>query len=178
MGITGILFNVNGRISKNQFWRGIVVLCTISIVVSLLGLIVPLLVATLIGVVSYIVLVWGYIGVYGKRLHDAGFSAWLYLVFFVAYILLGTVTQGFFYGLFGIDITAQMEELAPIMLEEGFGAYFAAVAEYQNEWIYPNIVQMVVLNIALGLIPGFMMGSDPFENVHGEPLQGVADEFE
>ncbi|MEM8615746.1 MAG: DUF805 domain-containing protein [Pseudomonadota bacterium] len=66
-----LLLSPNGRIGRNRFWQGMVILTVISILVaagsSMLG--------TLVALLGYL-LIYPYICVYGKRLHDIGTTAW------------------------------------------------------------------------------------------------------
>ena len=76
----------------------------------------------------------------------------------------------------------RMTEMVEITNNEGqeaADAYIAQIAaENRFADAYAGALQAVVLNAVVGVIPGVLMGSDPFENAHGEPVDGVADEFE
>ena len=71
MNIGHVLFSPNGRIGQQDFWIGILILVGGNIVSG----VIPLL-----GVIIWFAMVWVGIAVYGKRLHDAGKSAWLHVI--------------------------------------------------------------------------------------------------
>ena len=73
-----LLLNPNGRIARISFWQGMIVLTVASVIVSAA----TWLINPQLGWLSY-VLIFPYICVYGKRLHDAGHSAWWVIGIFV-----------------------------------------------------------------------------------------------
>jgi len=66
-----LLFSVNGRISQREFWIGVAII----VVGNILANIIPFL-----GTILWFALIWVGIAIYGKRLHDAGKTAWLHAV--------------------------------------------------------------------------------------------------
>ena len=71
MNLGNVLFSTNGRIGQQDYWIGILIIIGGNIVAGVLPL---------IGFILWFVLVWMGIAVYGKRLHDAGRSAWLHVI--------------------------------------------------------------------------------------------------
>ena len=82
MNITHVLFSPNGRIGQQEYWIGILILIAANIVANFI----PIL-----GFLISLALIWVGIAVYGKRLHDAGKSAWLHAIPWVIAIVLGTI---------------------------------------------------------------------------------------
>lgn len=82
MNITHVLFSPNGRIGQKEFWIGVLILIAANIVASFI----PLL-----GFIISLALIWVGIAVYGKRLHDAGKSAWLHAIPWAVSIVLMTI---------------------------------------------------------------------------------------
>lgn len=82
MNITHVLFSPNGRIGQQEYWIGILILIVANIVASFI----PLL-----GFIISLALIWVGIAVYGKRLHDAGKSAWLHAIPWAVSIVLMTI---------------------------------------------------------------------------------------
>jgi len=82
MNITNLLFSVNGRIAQQQFWIGVLILIAANIVAGFI----PIL-----GFIISLALIWVGIAVYGKRLHDAGKSAWLHAIPWGGSLLLGII---------------------------------------------------------------------------------------
>jgi len=173
MGIMGVLFNPNGRIRANQFWQGIIVLAAYLIIINVVGGFLPAVIAAILSVSIYL-LPYPYLCVYGKRLHDSGKTAWLYLLFFI----------GFFVG-FGFVISSS----------PGFSEFMALYMEAATEGESPQVMQAMMEEFMLGeggramglralgylvainLIFGFIvarMPSDPDANQYGPPAGGMA----
>lgn len=88
MNITHVLFSPNGRIGQQEYWIGVLILIAANIVASFI----PIL-----GFIISLALIWVGIAVYGKRLHDAGKTAWLHAVpWAVSFVLvvIGSVMAG------------------------------------------------------------------------------------
>jgi len=82
MNITHVLFSPNGRIGQQEYWIGILILIAGNIVASFI---------TILGFIISLGLIWVGIAVYGKRLHDAGKSAWLHAIPWGVSLLLGII---------------------------------------------------------------------------------------
>ena len=77
MGLGNLLFSTNGRISKNRFWQGVVILVATQLVLTIIGLMLPQ--SNDVSALSFLIIFgsmgfyfYTYLCVYGKRLHDAG----------------------------------------------------------------------------------------------------------
>jgi uncharacterized membrane protein YhaH (DUF805 family) len=82
MDIGNLLFNPNGRIGQKEFWIGVAIIVGGNLLLTWI----PFL-----GTLIWLGLVWVGIAVYGKRLHDAGNSAWLHAVPWGVSLLLGLI---------------------------------------------------------------------------------------
>ncbi|XBQ15994.1 MAG: DUF805 domain-containing protein [Oceanicaulis sp.] len=88
MDWTKVLFDPNGRIGQREFWIGVLIIVVGNIVAGFI----PFL-----GFIISLGLIWVGIAVYGKRLHDAGKTAWLHavpwalniLLFIIALVMIG-----------------------------------------------------------------------------------------
>ena len=79
---TNLYLNPKGRIGPAQFWRGIVLLLIVSLVISALQLFVlgnQGIASKLLGALN-MALIYPLFCLYSKRLHDNGKSAWLFLL--------------------------------------------------------------------------------------------------
>lgn len=94
----GLFFSPNGRITKSQFQTGAFVLIAISFVLTALPAVVggPALMAvnaisTLIG----LVMIWCWIALWVKRLHQGGITGWMTILlalgWFFVYMIVSTV---------------------------------------------------------------------------------------
>lgn len=170
MGIMGVLFNPNGRIQANQFWQGVIVLVGFQIILGvlpLLGLDVP----DAAGWITFL-LIYPYLCVYGKRLHDSNKSAWMFLAFALLYVVISTVALFFTPGL--SDFVTQYMELAQEGDEE---ALLALADQFENDaangLAIVGIISVLVSNFLIGFIVARMF-SDPHTNQYGPPVGGEA----
>ena len=69
MDLSHVLFSPNGRIGQQEYWIGILILIAANVVATFI----PLL-----GILISFFLIYVGICIYGKRLHDAGKSAWVH----------------------------------------------------------------------------------------------------
>ncbi len=168
-----LLFNPNGRIARNRFWQGMVIL-TVASVLVVAG---NTMVARAVGFVNFL-LVFPYICVYGKRLHDAGTTAW-----WVILIWLGSMLFAFIFGLIfgGFFMTPEMldiqEEMAERMAQGDFAGFFEGAELLSDKMLPLNIMATVGSNALLALIVG-LLPTQPTENKHGPvPGSSSADTF-
>lgn len=168
-----LLFIPNGRIAKNRFWQGMVIL-TVASVLIVAG---NTMVSSAIGFLN-LLMIYPYICVFGKRLHDAGTTAW-----WVIGIWLGSMLVAFIFGLVfgGFFMTPEMveiqEEMAERMAAGDFAGFFEGAEILSGKMLPLNILSTVGTNIVLALIVGFLP-TQPHENKHG-PVPGAtsADTF-
>lgn len=168
-----LLFNPNGRIGRNRFWQGMVILTVLSLLVVAANT----MVSPMVGIIS-LLLIYPYICVYGKRLHDAGTTAW-----WVIAIWLGSLVISFIFGLvvgpfFMTPEMIDIQEEASERLATGDWAGFMQGMEIVAGKMLPlNLIATVGTNLILALIVGSLK-TDPNENKHG-PVPGTqsADTF-
>ena len=79
-----VLLNPNGRIAPREFWIGVAIILGGNVLAGLIPL---------IGGLLGLGLIWVGICVYGKRLHDAGRSAWLHVIPWGVSLLLGLISM-------------------------------------------------------------------------------------
>lgn len=71
MDMQYVLLNPNGRIAPREFWIGVLILVAGNVLAGVLPA---------VGGLLWLFLIYVGVCVYGKRLHDAGRSAWLHIV--------------------------------------------------------------------------------------------------
>lgn len=69
MNLTHVLFSPNGRIGQQEYWIGILIIVGANLLLTWLPF---------IGTIIWLGLIYVGICVYGKRLHDAGKTAWIH----------------------------------------------------------------------------------------------------
>lgn len=155
MNFGHVMFSPNGRISQQDYWIGILILIGGNIIASFLPI---------IGFILWFVLIWVGIAVYGKRLHDAGKSAWLHVIPWAITILtfiIGLamiIAAGVTVGLMSDGGDLSREEL--LALISGAGGGVAVMGISTLVWIGYTIWAGV-------------LKSDPGANAHG-PAPGGA----
>ncbi len=163
-----LLFNPQGRILRNRFWQGLVMLTVASVLVTAGSA----MVSSAVGFVS-LLLVYPYICVYGKRLHDAGTTAW-----WVIAIWLGSVVLSFIFGLVAgpFFTTAEDVQIQQEMAERMAAGDLTGMmegAEILSKRMLPlNLIATVGVNVILGLIIG-SLPTQQSENKHG-PVPGTS----
>lgn len=160
-----LLLNPNGRLGRNRFWQGMVVLTVINVLV---------VAATSYISLGYIftlfLLIYPFVCVIGKRLHDLGHSAWwviaIFFAQFVAQNLLNAVITPIF---------VSMDELDQVMreIQERLDAGEAEAAmqglHVQFKMLLPvSLIDVVAVNAGTAAVLGYMR-SDPEANQHGPP---------
>ena len=71
MNFQNVMFSAEGRISSKDYWLGILIIIAGNVIAG---------VFPFIGMLLSLLLIYCGVCVYGKRLHDAGKSAWLHLI--------------------------------------------------------------------------------------------------
>ncbi|MEM6535965.1 MAG: DUF805 domain-containing protein [Pseudomonadota bacterium] len=159
-----LLFSANGRLGRNRFWQGLVILTVASVLITAGSV----MVNTAIGLLS-IVLIFPYVCIYAKRLHDAGFTGW-----FVILIWFGSLILNFMFGLFlgpflSSPETVAMQEEIVERINAGDVAGAMEGTELLSEKMLPlSLISTVLVNVSLALIVGSLR-ADPKANQYGPP---------
>jgi hypothetical protein len=126
-------------------------------------------------------LVFPYVCLFGKRLHDAGLSAWLWLAFLAGFGLLNVLLSAMLLPALSPQAYAVQTEMQKIMIDSGFNAAMEALSARAAEISRLSAVTSVAALLIASAITGFTayrLRSDPKPNKHGRPtLGGPADTF-
>ena len=124
------------------------------------------------GVIN-LLLIYPYICVYGKRLHDAGTTAWWVIAIWLAIMVVSFVFGLMFGGLF---MTPEMldiqEEMSERMAQGDFAGFFEGAEILADKMLPLNILATVGTNVVLAAVIGFLP-TQPHENKHG-PVPGTS----
>ena len=171
MNIGHVLFSPNGRIGQQDYWIGILIIIGGNIVAGVLPI---------IGFILWFVLVWMGVAVYGKRLHDAGKSAWLHAIPWAVTVLTFIVglTMIIAAGV-SVGLTADGGDLSPeqiAALISGGGGGIAVMGISTLVWIGYTIWVGVMRGEpgpnAHGAVPGGQVNPAPAGSTGDGPGQG------
>lgn len=161
------LFNPVGRLARNQFLRGLI-LCLIA---AMFAQIFVSFVSPGFSVLNT-ALIYPFLCVFGKRLHDAGLTAWWFLAFLAGYFILSTLLTAILLPLISPESAAMQAELQEIGLHDGLGAMWASAMEQapaiNRASIMTTLIVLLITNAVMGLIAASLT-SDPNTNKHGPP---------
>jgi uncharacterized membrane protein YhaH (DUF805 family) len=170
MDIQHVLLSPNGRIGPRDFGRGLILLTGAMMIVQ----IAVALTSPAFGMLQY-PLVFSYVCVFGKRLHDGGYSAWLYLPFLLGYFVISTVATALFMPMLSPGALAMQAEFQALAQAGQFAAAVEEVAKNAPELarlsILTTTVAFLLTSGVLGLIGG-RLRSDPASNRYGPPTGG------
>ncbi len=165
-----------GRLAPNPFARGLVVLTGVFLIITVLSAVV----SPGLGILQYAV-VFPYVCLFGKRLHDAGLTAWLWLAFLAGFGFLNMFLSAILLPMLSPQAFEIQAEIQKMMQADGFTAAFEALAERAAEYARLSAVTSVAALLLASALTGFSaykMRSDPNTNRHGPPtLNGPAGTF-
>lgn len=150
MNIGQLLFNPNGRIAQQEYWIGILIIVAGNIVAGFI----PIL-----GFIISLGLIYVGVCVYGKRLHDAGKTAWLHAVPWAVSIVLGILGAVFAGGAVMSAMMAGNGDMDPMAALAAGGTFALFMGLSFLVWI--------VYTIWVGVMKG-----DPGANQYG-PVPGA-----
>jgi uncharacterized membrane protein YhaH (DUF805 family) len=160
MDLQYVLLNPNGRIAPREFWLGVLVLIAGNILSGVL----PVL-----GGLLWLFLIYVGVCVYGKRLHDAGQSAWVHVIPW-GITLLVSIVGGIMIGGAIISAVLAGDDLTPWALVTA-GSGFAIMIGLSN-------LVWLVYTLWAGLarsVPGAnAYGPAPIRNLPPAPGSGSA----
>ena len=167
MGYADLLFNPNGRIGKNTFWRGAIAVLVITIVISIVGAYVPGGWSIAFGLLSF-ALVYPYLCVYGKRIHDAGLSAWIFVALLIGYFILSYFIGQFLLNMMAGEANTAAQEAMRVASQSGdIGAVMQISRDLSKQTLVPSIITLIICNAILAAVPGELLKEDPEDNTHG-----------
>ena len=167
MTLGSVLFSPNGRIGARTFWRGLIVLLMAVIILQVASVYAGQLVGGIAGVIS-LGLVYPYLCVFGKRLHDAGKSAWWFLLFLFGYVVLSGVLQMVLLPVLSPAAAELNEEMSMLMENGQWADAFAYGPEIARESLFTSLISLIACNAVLGFLAA-RLKSDPSPNQYGPP---------
>lgn len=162
-------FDPQGRAGPRDFARGLILLTGVMVAIQTLTVIA----GPQTNVLQY-ALVFPYICVFAKRLHDAGQSAWLWLIFLVGWLVLNAVAGGILMQLMVPGAMELSTELVNAMMApEGVNQAVLneKVEEFSRLSAVPSILAFLIASGLTGYV-AYSLRSDPNPNRFGPPTTG------
>lgn len=163
-----VFFNPEGRTGPQLFGQGFIILTGLCMIVQIAAV----LVNPIFGLAQY-AMVFPYLCVFAKRLHDAGQTAWWYLGFLVGYMLLNIVFGAITLPLLAPKAFALQAEFQVIMQQDGFARMLDAMADSAEELQRLSIVSSIASFLLASAVIGFFasrLKQDVSPNKYGVPL--------
>lgn len=172
MDLRFVFLDPQGRLAPKPFARGLVLLTGAGMLISVLTSVV----SPGINVLQY-ALVFPYLCLFGKRLHDAGLTAWLWIAFLAGLGLLNVFLSAFLLPVLSPQAFAIQLEVQKLMETGGLAAAFEALALRAEEYARLSAVTTLAAFLISSAVAGFAafrLRSDPGPNRHGPPAPGGA----
>ncbi|MBY9066994.1 DUF805 domain-containing protein [Hyphomonas sp. WL0036] len=165
-----IFLDPQGRIGPRSFGRAYILLTGVMLVITAAAAVI----SPQINVLQY-ALVFPYICVFGKRLHDAGQTAWLWLVILILWMVLNAIVGGVLLQLMSPQaLELSREMMGAIMSPESVNEarLRELVEEFGRLSAVPNLISFLISSAAAGLVV-FNLKSDPNPNRYGAPAAHI-----
>lgn len=149
-----LLFSPAGRLAPRRFWQALVIL-TVASTLVVAG---QVMLSSSVGLFGYF-LIFPYICVYGKRLHDTGRTAW-----WVVGVLFATLTVQFVATLclepvFSTEEIESVRSLVTDRFQAGDLAGMMQQGERLNALLLPlNLLNTIIGNVVVGYLVGRLKG--------------------
>ncbi len=150
------MLNPFGRIGPAKFRNAALVLIAVGAVISLLPAIVPTMA---LWTYASLLLLYPWVVIWVKRLHDAGKSGKWFLAIFAAWFAIGATASYFISARFAPAMPAKPNP----------AEVWGLVAARMQAVAIPGTIASVVIALAFALIINEELKSDPQENAYGPP---------
>ncbi len=159
-----LLLSPYGRIGSDTFYRCGFILILISVAISLVNLLSPQI-GKMLGILSY-ALIYPWVVIWIKRLHNGGKSGWMFLVYMLLY---------FFVALFGFGIAMSVfggSEFMQMVTDQTNGKITQAEMQIQAEiWARKFTAPMLIASIGVSVLTMYIgdktIPTDRDENQYG-----------
>ncbi len=175
--MSNLFFSPSGRIGPSAFLKGIGIIAAISAVVTIIPMFSYSL-GSMLALASIVLIIPMFMMVI-KRLHDAGKSGWLSILFILLIGIIGGVLQMMAQKMTGGSAMAELQAATEELATSGasFGDIMAETTRMTAE-LGPNIAKATAIPSAIAGLVGTMAGAfltnlilkqDDHENQYGNP---------
>lgn len=160
MSIATELLNPQGRLGPKAFQKNGLILVAIGLVISLISAI-NIVLGGLLGIVS-LVLIYPWVVIWVKRLHDAGKSGWLFLLVLLVWLIVSMIVGmivGMIFASAGVAAGAA-----------GYDSPRAIMSAMQAATV-PSAICSAIVAVAFVFAGNAFLKSDPGPNKYGAPTE-------
>ena len=154
MSLTTTMLSPKGRLGASGFRNAALILIVIGTIFALLPLLSPSLV--MLSLVS-LILIYPWVVIWVKRLHDAGKSGWLFLLVLVLYLVASYAVSAWIGQQFG----------PPVEQTTDFTKMMEQMNEVARATAVPSTIASVVISLAFVFGGNALLKSDPGPNAYG-----------
>jgi len=169
MSLVASMMSANGRMAPADFQKAGLVLVAIAFVIGLTPLFLPVVAAGALSLIVSLALIYPWVCIWSKRLHDAGKSGWLFLVALVVWFVLMMIVNQLVTVMFGGEsarmMAAAMETGNPDAILQASEASSQATA-------VPSAILSALVSIGMIFGANAILKQDPEENRYG-PVPGA-----
>ena len=169
MSLVASMMSANGRMAPADFQKAGLVLVAIAFVIGLTPLFLPVVAAGALSLIVSLALIYPWVCIWSKRLHDAGKSGWLFLVALVVWFVLLMIVNQLVTVMFGGEsarmMAAAMETGNPDAIMQASEASSQATA-------IPSAILSALVSIGMVFGANAILKQDPEENRYG-PVPGA-----
>lgn len=169
MSLVASMMSANGRMAPADFQKAGLVLVAIAFVIGLTPLFLPVVAAGALSLIVSLALIYPWVCIWSKRLHDAGKSGWLFLVALVVWFVLLMIVNQIVTVMFGGEsarmMAAAMETGNPDAIMQASEASSQATA-------VPSAILSALVSIGMIFGANAILKQDPEENRYG-PVPGA-----
>ncbi len=169
----------NGRIDQPTYWRAVIILFGISVVLSAISA----FVSPFLGFAG-LLFIWPWIAVHVKRFHDSGKSGWLTIAMVVLAIIVSIIASMILTTLFGVDQASLQAEMQRDIENAAAGDPSLAISAAMDAskgiaqaTLLPSILSSAVVTGAVGFVMGLINKTDPSDNKYGPGPGGASVAF-
>ncbi len=159
MSIGSALLSPGGRLGPSMFLKSGLILIVIGFLISVLTVVSPA-VLIISGLLS-ILLLYPWVVIWVKRLHDAGKSGWLVIAVLVVWIIVSIVVSQIITGMFA----PPPPETQPTTVS----AVFEQAQASARATAIPAGIASAVISFAFVYLGNMLLKSDPGPNPYGPP---------
>lgn len=159
MNLGNVLFSPSGRLGPASFQKAALILIVIGFVLSLATLI-SVSLGIIAGVIS-LALIYPWIVIWVKRLHDAGKSGWMVLLVILVYLIVSMIASQIITGMFG--------SAAPAAAPTDFSGMMAMIQAQAQATALPNAIVSALISVIFVFAGNAILKSDPGTNRFGPP---------